>query len=72
MLKKSMIMDSFSWILTICCYRALSDILASHRGAILRSFLDSITHAATIGEGTSMTVVPSSAELFYFYAQILE
>ena len=74
MLKTSTVINLYSFcsVLTICYYRALSDILASHRGAKSRSSLDSVTQAATNDEGTPMTVVPSSVELFYFYAQSLE
>ena len=47
-------------------------MLAAHRGTKSRSSLDSVTQTATSDEGSPMTVVPSSVELFYFYAQSLD
>jgi hypothetical protein len=48
--------------------RALDDMLSAYRGARSRSSLEG---AATDGE-IVVSVLPSSTELFYFYAQILE
>jgi len=48
--------------------RALDDMLSAYRGARSRSSLEG---AAADGE-TAVSVLPSSTELFYFYAQIIE
>jgi hypothetical protein len=49
---------------------ALSDMLSVHRGARSRSSLEGAS--AFDSADTPVTVLPSSTELFYFYAQTLE
>ncbi|KAJ9106321.1 hypothetical protein QFC21_001467 [Naganishia friedmannii] len=49
---------------------ALSDMLSVHRGARSRSSLEGAS--AFDSTETPVTVLPSSTELFYFYAQTLE
>jgi hypothetical protein len=50
--------------------RALADMLSQYRGAKSRSSLDLATSDTEAASPT--TVLPSSTELFYFYAQSLE
>ncbi|KAJ9094179.1 hypothetical protein QFC19_008030 [Naganishia cerealis] len=49
---------------------ALSDMLSAHRGARSRSSLESVS--AHDSAESPLAVLPSSTELFYFYAQTLE
>lgn len=51
--------------------RALADMLATHRAVKSRTSIDS---ASTAEEGVAapLVVLPSSTELFYFYAQSIE
>jgi len=54
--------------------RTIADMLASHRAPKSRTSLDT-THSRTVsedGETSSVVVLPSSTELFYFYGQTLE
>jgi hypothetical protein len=57
--------------LMIC--RALADMMSAHRSVKSRSSLEQAA-ASVEGEGgaTPLVVLPSSTELFYFYAQSLE
>jgi hypothetical protein len=48
--------------------KALDGMLSAYRGAKSRSSLE----GTTMDGETAISVLPSSTELFYFYAQILE
>jgi hypothetical protein len=48
--------------------KALSDMLSAYRGNRSRPSLE----GASVESETPVSVLPSSTELFYFYAQILE
>ena len=52
--------------------RALSDMLAPHRGKKSRTSLEATPSSVEESSGGPAIVLPSSTELFYFYAQILE
>jgi hypothetical protein len=54
-----------------CCDRALADMLAAHRGVKSRSSLE-VTSTEAEDLPASVLVLPSSTELFYFYAQSLD
>lgn len=57
------------------CFRVLSDILAPHRkGKLGKTQPQSRSSMETADDSnsSSMTVLPSSTDLFYFYGQILE
>ena len=51
--------------------RALADMLSPHRGKKVRSSLDS-PQPSNVDPLSNAVVLPSSTELFYFYAQVLE
>jgi hypothetical protein len=63
-----------STILDSLALRALSDMLAAHRGVRSRASLEQVAMSTEDGEGAvaPLVVLPSSTELFYFYAQSLE
>ncbi|KZT10830.1 uncharacterized protein LAESUDRAFT_755492 [Laetiporus sulphureus 93-53] len=54
-------------------FRALGDMLAQYRGSKSRSSLEAASSGSSTDESTPpVLVLPSSTELFYFYAQILD
>ena len=54
--------------------RALSDMMSQYRGSKSRSSLEASTPRASQDDddATRASVLPSSTELFYFYAQVLD
>ncbi|KAI0266660.1 Vps53-like protein [Gloeopeniophorella convolvens] len=53
--------------------RAISDLLAPHRGSRARASLDTVqSHSTAEDAETATAVLPSSTELFYVYGQTLE
>ncbi|EJD03009.1 uncharacterized protein FOMMEDRAFT_108090 [Fomitiporia mediterranea MF3/22] len=52
--------------------RALSDMLAPHRGKKSRASLEAVPSSTDEESASPAVVLPSSTELFYFYGQILE
>ncbi|KAL5507261.1 VPS53 [Sanghuangporus vaninii] len=52
--------------------KALSDMLAPHRGRKSRASLEATPSSSNEESSTPAVVLPASTELFYFYRQILE
>lgn len=62
----------FTRFLSLHPSRALSDMLSQYRGSKSRSSLEAVGSTADEAISTPVLVLPSSTELFYFYAQSLD